>query len=272
MNNKIKSAFDEIKADSALKANTKEFLHCKIRKNEKKSSFRKYGVVLIPACIAIVLAAGFGLVTYNIPVSAVSIDINPSIELGVNGYNRVISAKSFNDDGEKILNSVSVKNMECSEAVDMIVNQSNQYLNSENTVVVTVESDSDEKTEQMIEDIEHCKSHNNEMYCYKGNSETAEEAHSLGLSFGKYSAYLKLREYDSSVTVDDIKEMSMREIKEEIDRYVSSDGDESVTESNGSEPTCAEQTGVHSENQSGNHSENHSGKHVRQQKRNNCKN
>lgn len=263
MDEKIKSAFNEIKADQTLKLNTKEYLFKRIRKHEKKRNFRRYGLILAPACFAVVLLACFGLISYNIPVSAVSIDINPSIELGVNRYNRVISAESFNDDGEKILNAVSIKNMECNEAVDMIVNQSNQYLDSENTVVVTVESESDEKTEMMIESIEHCKSHNNEMYCYKGNSDVVEEAHSLGLSFGKYSAYLQLKEYNSSVTVDDIKGMTMREIKEEIDQYASSgtSGDnDNITESNEFEPTSAEDTGGHR------------GRHLEHHKRNNCEN
>ena len=43
-----------------------------------------------------------------VPVNIISLDINPSIELGVNRMGYVIDAKAYNEDGEILLDNVDV--------------------------------------------------------------------------------------------------------------------------------------------------------------------
>lgn len=40
-----------------------------------------------------------------------------------------------------------------------------------------------------------------------------QEAHEHGLSFGKYSAYQTLLEYDSSITIDGVRGRTMAQIR-----------------------------------------------------------
>ncbi len=54
----------------------------------------------------------------------------------------------------------------------------------------------------------------------------ASQAHHSDLSVGKYYAYLQLSQYDSSVTVDDCREMSMAEINARISEYEQTDDEE----------------------------------------------
>ena len=50
------------------------------------------------------LAVSIGGYSYiQTPVSYVSIDVNPSVELTLNRVDRVISATAFNGDGEAVL-------------------------------------------------------------------------------------------------------------------------------------------------------------------------
>ena len=52
------------------------------------------------------------------------------------------------------------------------------------------------------------------------------EAHDAGVSFGKYRAYLILHDLDPSISLDDIRSMTMREIYDLIDSYDSNQGTE----------------------------------------------
>ena len=60
--------------------------------------------------------------SYFSTTALVSIDVNPSIELQINRYNRVISADSFNQDGADLLEQVNIQNMPYTDAVKAILN------------------------------------------------------------------------------------------------------------------------------------------------------
>ncbi len=62
------------------------------------------------ACAALLLAIGItGYSWTKTPVSYISIDVNPSIELSLNRFGRVVSATAFNAEGRKILETLSLK-------------------------------------------------------------------------------------------------------------------------------------------------------------------
>ena len=68
-----------------------------------------------------------GYFSYFTEASVISVDINPSIELSVNIYGRVISATGINEDGEALLADVSVDHMDYAYAiVDMLNSESFQ--------------------------------------------------------------------------------------------------------------------------------------------------
>ena len=62
--------------------------------------------------------------------------------------------------------------------------------------------------------------------------EVAAAAHAVGLSCGKYRAYLELHELDPSVTPADIQGMTMREIRDRI-AALSGSSDEVQTQGTG---------------------------------------
>ena len=74
----------------------------------------KRGIIMnkkLPVLIALALIlAGFtGVYAYQKPVSFVSLDINPSMELGVNVFDVVVSAKAYNNDGKKFWKILMLK-------------------------------------------------------------------------------------------------------------------------------------------------------------------
>ncbi len=213
MANKIKNAFDSVKADSSLKESAMQFL-------EKERRKRKYPLLAVQktfaaVCAMLVLAAGIGGYSWTqTPVSYLSIDVNPSIELALNAFDRVVSAAAYNDQGDRLLEELSLKGKKYTEAIDAVADSSilKQYLTEEEELVITVAADSSRK-EKLLSGVESCSSH----IGHSSRSVTADpgivpDAHENGLSVGKYQAFLELSQYDDTVTVHECKEMSMTEI------------------------------------------------------------
>ena len=76
------------------------------------------------ACIMFILTIGGGVKAYYSPVATVLVSINPNIELKVNHLNKIISSKALNNDGEKILSEVKIKNANINEGLKTIIDQS----------------------------------------------------------------------------------------------------------------------------------------------------
>jgi hypothetical protein len=82
-------------------------------------------------------------------VAYLTIDINPSIELAVSSDGKVVSSKSLNSDGERILSEIQVKDFDLGKAVGMIVTQAiadNYLTEADDNVILatlTVNEDSD---------------------------------------------------------------------------------------------------------------------------------
>lgn len=58
-------------------------------------------------CLTLVLFASAGL--YFTPTARINIDINPSFELEVNRFDKVISVNALNDDGKKLAETSDIK-------------------------------------------------------------------------------------------------------------------------------------------------------------------
>lgn len=83
-------------------------------------------VFRLPAIAAAMFAfmiLSSGLYTYYTPVAAITIDINPSVKLHINRWNRIIKATPLNEDGEKILTNLSLANKSPEKGLELIVSQ-----------------------------------------------------------------------------------------------------------------------------------------------------
>lgn len=95
---------------------------------------------------------------YLAPYSYVSLDVNPSFEFSVNRFDRVLTVKAVNDDGEEFVKNINVqglKNKEIQNAVKNILNElENQgYIidGEENGVIVATYSKTQDKTDMLAE-------------------------------------------------------------------------------------------------------------------------
>ena len=147
----IKSAFDRIKAEETLISNTETALrnHQK-QKNEttyvykKRNIFKMKRIAVAAGAVLVMLGLSVGgYAYYQTPVSYLSLDINPSVELGVNAFGRVVSAKGYNADGELILNGHSVVNFTVNDAVKKLVTSAseNGFIKDDGSTIVSLTSE-----------------------------------------------------------------------------------------------------------------------------------
>ncbi len=210
MSGKIKNAFSNIRADENLKRRTFESI---IATKEKKHMPLGYKLAPVMAVFAVFTLFVFGGM-YFTPVSYISIDINPSIELSVNTFDRVIRATASNKDGEKIINTVNLNNLNYVEALETLDDAENFINFTDSYTEITVISDD---SEDIIAKIENCDFNNQNMSFHSGDKELKQQALENEISFGKYRAYLELLEVNPSIEVKDVANLPMRAIREMIE-------------------------------------------------------
>ena len=244
MNDKIRQAFDQVQAENELKDKTKDFIFQKTKgyKQEKTANFKYLASAF--ACVAFLLIGGYWL--YFTPTVQISIDINPSVELGVNRFDRIISFENYNDDGQELTDSLDIKFMDYSEAVNKIIDSEEilTLLENDEIMTIAVVGTDNSQSEEVLSNMQSCTAGRKNTYCYYTHSEEVEKAHETGLSYGKYKAFLELQKLDPTITVEEIQGMTMREIRDRISQ-LSGNGDDNE-ENNG------KNTGAARENHSGN--------------------
>lgn len=173
-------------------------------------------IALAACAVLIALGIGGGAYVYQTPVAYVGIDINPSIELGVNYFDRVVSAEGDNADGQDILSETNVVGMSYEEALvslnDSLTNKG--YLTADAAVAVTVMCDDDSRCSNLEETSQRCFSSAGQgVYCSRATSTEYHEAHKAGLGMGKYLAWRSLVDTGVDISADDVVHMTMSELR-----------------------------------------------------------
>lgn len=239
--NRIKEAFDTVRADDALKDKTASFVYGEAAKRRKKPVFRlRYAAV---AAIMLVGILSFGGISaYAMPASYISIDVNPSIELSVNRFDRVVAAKAYNDDGAAILEGIDLKGETYVDAINALLSDPafQAYLDADAMLTFTVVSKNQEK---IIADIEACEGYlQYGAQCGGASEDIVAAAHQNGLSFGKYQLYLDLAEYDGAITPGQCGMMTMKELHDLLRTYAG--GEQNGNGQNGGGSGAGAQNGV----------------------------
>lgn len=219
MHEKLKLSFDCIHAEPDLKARTQEFLFRKMSEAPGRTAAQRH-LLAAAACLALILiclGSGYGI--YFTPVSAVSIDINPSIEFGVNRFNRVLSVEGYNDEGIDLASGLNVRFMGYIDAIGQVLkNQTVINCLAENEVLAIMVSSKDvERQNEMLANVDCYVAGYQNVYCGMGRYEDMTAAHTSGLSFGKYRAFLELYALDPNITPEDVQGWTMREIRDKIE-------------------------------------------------------
>lgn len=228
--NRIQKSMNKIQASEELKKSTLQYLE----KQQKKQSYRKGfrtrfmpRLVLTAFCFLALLLGVGGYSVYIRPVSYISIDVNPSIELGINRFEKVVSAVAYNQDGQDILQHLSLKNISYMQAIDKLLKEESydKFLTEDSLLIFTIISD---RSDTIMEEIN--ANQDFQAYAaltYISDKTCMEEAHQHEMSFGKYRVYIELSQYDESITIEDCHGMTIGEMQDRIETCRQHKGTES---------------------------------------------
>lgn len=219
LDNRIKEAFDQVHAAPALKERTTRQVLQAMEARRRPFQTVWKPVCALAACLLLVLGLG-GYRFYFTPTSVISIDINPSLEVDVNRLGRVIGLHGYNADGEELAASLDVLYQDYQQAVDVILN-SNAIVDSLTRgefLSVSVVELSGDQGEEITQYVSNRTSGHHNVSCSTITSDEAQEAHHVGLSYGKYQVYVQISAYDPSFTPEEARTMTMRELRDLLDR------------------------------------------------------
>lgn len=215
----MKSIVVEIKNDIAIVLsddgsfnqipNNNYIIGQEIHMKKTKSKFAKKLATIAGTAAAIgIIFIGFW--AYSSPYYYVSLDVNPSIEFTLNRFDRVLSVKAVNDDGEEILKEIDLNELEYTSvenAINKTVEQisENGYFSEdeESNIVITTSSKDPEKSEELAKNLEQSIAEDLteneelpekvEVNAQSVGRERVEEARELGVTPGKLNLVQKLQ-------------------------------------------------------------------------------
>lgn len=235
MDNRISSAFDEVRAEQELKASTKYFLYEKYNSvaEQKQQKLKKNSLVILSAVFILVLCTG--ILTYSVPVSAISLDTEEaSVELSINCFDKVVKVDCYGN--ASFYEDINFRNLSYNEAVSIIMENE-----KETAPILTISCKNSSRCKTIADEIGKLDA---TQECHT-NSNFSSDAKKHGISNGKYNAFLTLKEYEPELTVEEAKALTMKEIHERIRCHANS---QEITE----EKNCTSDTTAHSHGHTGN--------------------
>ncbi|MCL2166985.1 MAG: hypothetical protein FWH49_06845, partial [Clostridiales bacterium] len=196
----------------------------------RKSSVSSRPLWTAAACFlfVILLSAG-GQRLYFTERSMISLDINPSMEMGLNRFDRVIRVSAYSDDSRQIVDTAGALYKPYESALeDLLISEPlSAYLTEdENWIKVAVHSDIPDKDAMLSEAITGgvaslpVASGNMQVDCEIVSGELVREAHEQGLTPGKYTEILKLVELAPETDIEDYRDKGITEIRKEIEEII----------------------------------------------------
>lgn len=185
-------------------------------------------VASIAAIFLFVAFIGLGAYGYTVPYSYIDIDINPSVEITMNIYDRVIDVVSLNEDGRELLTKLdSIKNKGIEDGIGSILDKAEEkgYFKDEtrNAVMMTVSSKNETKAAKIKEEVQQVAAKkvqtnnaNAEVVVEKVNLERHDDAKKIGISPGKLMLIEKAIESNPGQKVEDLKDKPVKEILKSI--------------------------------------------------------
>ncbi len=185
-------------------------------------------IAVFAASAAAFVVLGTGAWAYATPYSYVSVDVNPSIEYTINRFDRVLSVKAVNDDGEEILQEIALEDLENQTIQNAILRTVEQITaagyfsgTTEGGIVITTASENVDKAEELATDLQQVveeevtqAEEDVVVEAYSVGLERVEEARELGVTPGKLNLVEKLQASLADPDAVNIEEWLTKSVKE----------------------------------------------------------
>lgn len=171
--------------------------------------------IALAACLAFAAVGVGGYAWAQAPYAYVAIDVNPSIELGINRLGNVASVRAYNEDGERLLQALDLDGLTYADAMAALEERLRGYLDDGATVEMTVVCDDERQAAELEQVGVGClsASGSGSVHCSHASSEEHHAAESAGMGLGKYRLYLELVDAGVDISPEEASAMTMRELR-----------------------------------------------------------
>ena len=221
MERKLQEAYGSIEASEYLKRKVKAHVRQKTLdygRDVMRIRLQRQRMAASLACLMLVIA---GLGIWNLPVTTIGLDVNPSVELKVNSFDRVIKLKGCNEDGTDLTEKFDVAGKPYDEAMQRILisDEMAPYLEDGSTFVITVSGSESDHTQQMLNKVvcrAYALAEDENIFCIKADGATARAAGRVGLSVARYQAWQMLLQENPDLPPEAALELTVAQIQELI--------------------------------------------------------
>lgn len=171
--------------------------------------------IALAACLALAAVGVGGYAWAQAPCAYVAIDVNPSIELGINRLGNVASVRAYNEDGERLLQALDLDGLAYTDAMAALEERLRGYLDDGATVEMTVVCDDERQAAELEQVGVGClsASGSGSVHCSHASSEEHHAAESAGMGLGKHRLYLELVDAGVNISPEEASAMTMRELR-----------------------------------------------------------
>jgi len=169
-------------------------------------------IAYMAASILLVVFIGVGAFAWSTPAQFINIDINPSVELSVNYFDRIISVNALNADGQKLIESVSVRTQRYESGIELVICTAQEmgYLNDEEDVLISISSSDPKRTEKAQNDIREKVSPSVEILTF--NAQERKQSVKKGISPGKNDIIEKVIEIGTDIDKEKLTEIPVKDL------------------------------------------------------------
>lgn len=198
--------------------------------------FAKKRFVAAAAGVALAFTLCAGMVgLYNEDFQTLYIDINPSVALKLNRFERVIGVEFLNEEAKALLADTKLVGCDAENALKTVISacDSAGYVNQEGEIYISAASKEEKTSEKLLQKLkgtaEKIKPEDNETYSvstYNAKEEEKEEIKKSDISPAKYKIIKDIVDEDERYRMEDLKNKPMHELKDLRDRIDDDDDDD----------------------------------------------
>lgn len=223
---RVREAFESLSPSPELNERTLASIEDARRAEHspKDGSLLTFVRTAVAACLVLAFlgAGALGYRSVTTPTAYIDIDLNPSVELEVNRFDRVVGSSALNEDGAAVLEGLELFGMPVDEALEQVTgsDQFEAYVGDDGFVSITVACDNGAQRDRLAAFGESCAlGLAYEGACFTVDEEDWVAAQEAGMGMGRYLTALELMALDPTMTLEACSEMSMRELHDRIAAY-----------------------------------------------------
>lgn len=190
-------------------------------------SLRRLAIIFSIILVFLVIGGSASFIgLYTAEAERVYIDINPSVEVVVNYFDRVIKVNNNNEDAAAILATIQTKGVRLNDFVDNFIVEANNkgYIEEDGAIFISVASNRTRQAEQktaelgtLAQNIIAQKNLPAVIESQNVSDVNRKEAQDNNISVGKLKVIQNIIAMDNSYSIDELKDLDMRELKTILD-------------------------------------------------------